>query len=83
MRLTRKQREHYELIFRLNDHSSPPEAAASEWRLKIAELSRYMESLGHGVPTKELVSDAFGCLLRCPPIPSESFRLLPTPSDAF
>ena len=25
--LTRKQREHYELIFRLNDHSSPPPMA--------------------------------------------------------
>ena len=64
--LTRKQREHYELIFRLNDHSSPTTdgiegadgldgARGTTSSLRIAELSRYMESLGHGVPTKELV----------------------------
>lgn len=55
--LTRKQREHYQLIFRLNDHSSSAGGDDEErGRLKITELSRYMESLGHAVPLAELVA---------------------------
>ena len=77
--LTAKQLRHYELIFKLNDHSAEAagaqaataDAAApvggepggeggggsgggSGGRLRIAELSSYMESLGHGVPADEL-----------------------------
>ena len=54
--LTRKQREHYKLIFRLNDHSSSAGGDEERGRLKITELYRYMESLGHAVPLAELVA---------------------------
>ena len=73
--LTRKQREHYELIYLLNDHSTEGAggggvggegrvaygggAANGEGsgpgEMRVEELSRYMESLGHGVPASELV----------------------------
>ena len=45
--LTPAQREHYSLIFELNDHSDRN-------RLLVSELANFMDSLGHGVPVAEL-----------------------------
>ena len=45
--LTSSQRQHYSVVFHLNDHDH-------SGHLKIKELSLYMESLGHGVSVTEL-----------------------------
>ena len=62
--LTTAQREHYTLIFELNDHDDSK-------HLKVSELAAFMDSLGHGVPVTELEAmladlnideDADGCI---------------------
>mmetsp|Transcript_23205 Transcript_23205/g.55929 ORF Transcript_23205/g.55929 Transcript_23205/m.55929 type:complete len:1314 (-) Transcript_23205:373-4314(-) len=45
--LTQAQEEHYRLIFQLNDHNS-------KGHLQVSDLSRFMFSLGHGIPPEEL-----------------------------
>ena len=45
--LTQSQKSHYHLIFQINDHSN-------NGHLEVAELGRFIDSLGHGFSISEL-----------------------------